>query len=151
MSRYIGCSELSLLEKLLNKIVINQYTNCWEWQGGKNNIGYGMIRDGKKMRTAHRVSYEEHNNVKIPKNLVTMHSCDNPGCINPQHLSLGTRKQNTQDMLSKGRANIFGAGPKGINVPQLTCIHCNKTLSKQMYARYHGDKCKLKQVSINTL
>jgi hypothetical protein len=127
MSRYIGDTNVSLLNRLLNKIKINQTTDCWEFQGGKNNIGYGMIRDGKGMRTAHRVSYEEHNNIHIPANLVVMHSCDNPCCVNPQHLSLGTRTDNMKDMLSKNRQRPFGWKPgtpglrKGIKMPKVLC------------------------------
>ena len=103
MGRRLGdCG--TLIERLLDKIIINEVTDCWEFQGGKNNIGYGMIRDEKRMRTAHRVSYEEHNNIKIPAGMCVCHTCDNPVCVNPAHLWLGTHKQNTKDMLSKGRA-----------------------------------------------
>jgi len=152
MTRYVGDMSLSLLDKLLNKIIIDTTTNCWEYQGGKNNLGYGMIRDGKKMRTAHRVSYEEHNNTVIPKHLVTMHSCDNPCCVNPAHLSLGTRKDNVQDMMRKGRGVPFGGvGMLGKKMPKTTCPHCNKDIAVNTYDRYHGDKCKHKSVSINRI
>ena len=104
MSRYIGDS-LPLLDRVLNKVIVNSVTDCWEFQGGKNNIGYGMVRDGKGMRTTHRVSYEEHHQTKIPQGLLVMHSCDNKACVNPQHLSLGTHQDNTYDMISKVRHN----------------------------------------------
>jgi len=151
MTRYIGDTG-PLIDRLLRKVIINQVTNCWEFQGAKNNIGYGMIRDGKKMRTTHRVSYEEHNS-KIPAGLCVMHSCDNPICCNPQHLSLGTHKQNTQDMMNKNRHKPWGGksyGMLGKKQPRTTCPHCNKNEANNLYARYHGDKCKLKP-SINTL
>ena len=136
-------SGYTLLERLLNKVIVNDVTDCWEWQGGKNNIGYGLIRDEKRMRTAHRVSYEEHNNTQIPKNLVTMHSCDNPCCVNPSHLSLGTRKDNTQDMLNKGRAKPFGGmGMKGKKQPRTLCPHCSKSVPNNLLTRWHGDNCK---------
>jgi hypothetical protein len=147
MTRYAGDTELSLLDRMLNKIEIDQHTDCWLWVGGKNNLGYGFIRDGKKMRTAHRASYEEHLG-PIPKGMCVCHSCDNPLCINPSHLWLGTRKQNTQDMMSKGRDRIFGSSlPGGKSPPVTTCIHCNKTISKGMHGRYHGDKCKLNKLA----
>jgi len=157
MTRYIGDTTLSLLDRLLDKIIINQTTNCWEWQGGKNNLGYGMIRDGKHMRTAHRVSYEEHTQTLIPATLVVMHSCDNPCCINPAHLSLGTRKQNTIDMLNKGRHRPFGWKPgtpglrTGVKMPRVVCEHCKQLVATNSYKRYHGDKCKHKSVSINRI
>jgi len=150
MGRYAGDSG-TLLERLLNKIVINQTTDCWEFQGGKNNIGYGMIRDNKKMRTTHRVSYEEHIG-PIPYGLVVMHSCDNPICCNPNHLSVGTMKDNINDMINKGRHKLWGrlSGMTGKKQPSTICPHCNRSIPNNSYARFHGDKCKLKP-SINTL
>ena len=76
MNKGRGKSGVSLIDRLLNRVVIDGVTDCWIWQGGKNNIGYGMMRDDNKMRTTHRVSYEEHTQTKIPKNLVVMHICD---------------------------------------------------------------------------
>ena len=145
MSRYVGDSG-TLLERLLKKIVIDHVTGCWEFQGGRNNIGYGMIRDGKKMRTTHRVSYEEHNS-KIPNGLLVLHSCDNPICCNPKHLSVGTHQQNTDDMMRKGRHNPWGGvtyGMTGKKQPRTTCVHCSRSMPNNSYARFHGDKCKLK-------
>ena len=102
-----------------------------------------MIRDDKKMRTAHRVSYEEHNQTKIPYNLIVMHSCDNPRCINPQHLSLGTRSDNSKDMMSKGRGKPFGGtGMLGKKMPKQKCKHCNRDIAVNTFKRYHGKNCK---------
>jgi hypothetical protein len=142
--RYVG-DDLPLLDRLLNKVIVNEITDCWEFQGGKNNIGYGMMRDGDKMRTTHRVSYEEHNNIKIPTGLVVMHSCDNKICCNPAHLSVGTHKDNSQDMIRKGRQNFTGSyGMTGKKQPTTVCQHCNRVIPNNIYARTHGDKCKLK-------
>jgi len=151
MTRYIGDKGLSLLDRLLNKIIINQHTNCWEWQGSTNNIGYGFIRDGRNMRTAHRVSYEEHVGV-IPKGMCVCHTCDNTKCINPNHLWLGTRKQNTIDMLNKGRHRPFGWVPgtpglrTGVKLPKQHCKYCNRNISTSNYKKYHGDNCKMKPI-----
>lgn len=147
MTRYIGDMYLSLLDRLLNKIKIDPTTQCWEYQGGKNNLGYGMIRDDKKMRTAHRVSYEEHNNTIIPSHLIVMHSCDNPCCVNPAHLSLGTRTDNVRDMINKGRGKMFGGngphyGMTGKKMPTSHCPHCNRDIAVNTYGRYHGNNCK---------
>jgi hypothetical protein len=153
MTRYIGDIYVSLLDRVLNKVEINQTTGCWEFQGGKNNLGYGMIRDDKKMRTTHRVSYEEHTQTKIPKHLVVMHSCDNPCCVNPAHLSLGTRQDNMRDMVNKGRAKPYGGighGMLGKKMPTTLCPHCNRNMPNNTYERYHGNNCKQKN-SINRL
>lgn len=78
---------------------------CWHWTGFLNWAGYGKLGvGGGKMQAAHRVSYEMHNG-PIPNGLVVMHTCDNPACVSPDHLRLGTMKENTQDMLAKGRGN----------------------------------------------
>ena len=135
-------SGYTLLERLLNKVIVNDITDCWEWQGATNNIGYGMIRDEKKMRTTHRVSYEEHTQTKIPRFLCVCHSCDNTICVNPNHLWLGTMKDNTQDMFAKGRSNNDHRGMAGKKQPTTTCPHCQRSIANNAYARYHGDKCK---------
>lgn len=153
MARYVGDTNLSLLDRLLNKVVINYNTDCWIWQGSTNNIGYGFIRDGKNMRTAHRVSYEEHIG-PIPYGMCVCHTCDNPLCINPNHLWLGTRKQNSRDMIVKGRGRVFGAlpggpGPRtGVKVPKQHCVHCSRDIAVTCYPRYHGDNCKNKKINI---
>jgi len=148
MGRYKGDNG-PIIDRLLNKVIINETTDCWEWQGGTQNVGYGLIRDGKRMRSTHRVSYEEHKG-PIPKGLCVMHSCDNPICVNPLHLSLGTHKQNTHDMMAKGRAKPFGGhlhtgGMTGKKMPRTICIHCQRSISNPAYSRRHGEKCRSKQ------
>lgn len=138
-----GVRGQSVFERLLQNIEINETTDCWEWQGGTNNIGYGLIRDDKRMRTTHRVSYEEHNQVAIPKYMCVCHTCDNPLCVNPQHLWLGTRKDNIQDMIKKGRARQYGMTP-GYTYPKKTCKHCGHEFSVNMLKRWHNDNCKHK-------
>lgn len=149
MGRRLGDSG-TLLERLLEKVIVDSVTDCWNFTGGKNNIGYGMIRDGKGMRTTHRVSYEEHIG-KIPPGMLVLHSCDNTLCVSPHHLRLGTHKDNTQDMISRGRAKPFGqhlgkGGMKGKKMPRTTCVHCNRSISNPAYSRSHGNNCKHKQV-----
>lgn len=129
--------------RLFDKFKINNTTDCWEWTGGTNNLGYGMIRDGDKMRTAHRVSYEFHNDTTIPKYMCVCHTCDNPLCINPQHLWLGTRKDNMHDMIKKGRSKYHTRiGKKN---KRLMCPHCKRDVANNTFTRWHGEKCKHKK------
>ncbi len=71
---------------------------CWLWVGGHNNMGYGM----HKCCLAHRVAYERMHG-PIPEGMMVCHSCDNPGCINPDHLWLGTNADNQRDASRKLR------------------------------------------------
>ncbi|NML34890.1 HNH endonuclease signature motif containing protein [Paraburkholderia antibiotica] len=76
---------------------------CLEFTGHICKAGYGLVWHEGKNRLAHRVSFELHNAPIMEKQDV-MHSCDNRKCINPAHLSLGSRLDNIRDMISKGRA-----------------------------------------------
>lgn len=76
---------------------------CHVWTGAKNNLGYGMITVDGRQRLAHRVAYELRNG-PIPSGMVVRHRCDNPECVRAEHLELGTMKDNTSDMVKRGRA-----------------------------------------------
>ncbi|APD19630.1 endonuclease [Pectobacterium phage PP74] len=78
-------------------------TGCWEWQRSRLPSGYGLISIGhQKQAYAHRVSYREFHG-EIPEGLVVRHKCDNPCCCNPEHLEVGTHKDNMQDCKKRGR------------------------------------------------
>jgi len=87
---------------------VQKTENCWLWMGARTKLGYGQ-RGGRKTgrRYTHRLSWEMRFG-PIPEGLCVLHHCDNPPCVNPDHLFLGTKKDNTQDMIAKGR----GRGPR---------------------------------------
>lgn len=93
----------TLAERFWRKV--KRDDGCWEWIGSKTTNGYGRIQQGGKGSPhlgAHRVSFELHHG-DIPPGHVVMHSCDNPSCVNPDHLSVGLPRDNTLDMIDKGR------------------------------------------------
>jgi hypothetical protein len=83
---------------------MNAETGCMEWTRTLNQGGYGTLKYKQKGRMAHRFMWEYKNGL-IPDGLHVCHKCDNRKCINPDHLFLGTAKDNMQDMLAKNRAN----------------------------------------------
>jgi len=85
---------------------------CWVWTGFryKKGLAYGQFEEGtsppmRRTVRAHRYSWVLHNG-EIPSGMQVLHRCDNPGCVNPNHLFLGTQKQNIEDMVRKGRASM---------------------------------------------
>jgi len=92
----------NLATRWLAKVGPEDENGCWPWTGAKTHYGYGKIRKNHKTVGAHRVSYEL-NIGPIPKDGHVLHKCDNPICVNPDHLFLGNQAINMKDMFSKHR------------------------------------------------
>lgn len=89
---------------------------CWPWTGARLPHGYGRMGVGsrreqtRRTELTHRIAYAVHTGEDV-SGLVVRHRCDNPPCCNPAHLQLGTMADNTQDMISRGRARGGVTGP----------------------------------------
>jgi hypothetical protein len=97
--------------RLWQRVDVGLPDQCWEWQGYRTPDGYGRLQRFRgRMELAHRVAWES---VKgpIPDGMLVCHTCDNPPCVNPAHLFLGTHLDNARDKMAKGRwrwAPLFG-------------------------------------------
>lgn len=82
---------------------VNKTASCWEWTGARSPQGYGLIRTKTGQSKAHRVAFELTKGC-IPPGLMVRHQCDNPGCVNPAHLAVGSASDNANDRSVRGRS-----------------------------------------------
>jgi DNA-binding CsgD family transcriptional regulator len=112
---YVRTKFRPISERLFAKV--NKTRTCWEWTGSVGQMGHGQIMADRNtsptrhLLSTHRVSWEIHIG-PIPDGLCVLHKCDNPRCVRPSHLFLGTKADNTADMLRKQRE------ARGVDLPQ---------------------------------
>jgi hypothetical protein len=94
-------------KKFKSNYVVDAKTGCWMWIGGVESHGYGRMSFNGKRYKAHQLSWIL-NRGEIPKGMCVCHHCDTPGCVNPDHLFLGTMADNMRDKVAKGRQSHKG-------------------------------------------
>lgn len=102
---YHNTSDQSKINYLLSKTTTTE-SGCMEWQGGLDSSGYGQAGYKNKHTSCHRLIWKLIKG-EIPKGMCVLHKCDNPKCINIDHLFLGTKKDNNHDKIKKGRHYSF--------------------------------------------
>lgn len=120
-------------------------SGCWLWIGATDRRGYGQLRDGGRNRVATHVALELDGR-PVPKGMFACHKCDNPSCVNPAHIFIGTQLDNMRDALRKNRMNVsgleFGRRP-GVprRLKSIVCIHYDKSTNKwRCDVRHQGTK-----------
>lgn len=121
---------MTLRERFEKKFQRGSDSECWLWTAAKNNKGYGMFGVGYKVRCAPRVAYELYVG-EIPDGKEILHSCDNPLCVNPNHLTPGTHAENQADMKSRGRSRA----PRGAE-NHLTKLTADQVLAIRADTRF---------------
>jgi hypothetical protein len=107
---------------------VTKSNSCWIWKG-KMSSGYGYFSHPGGTAFAHRFSYQLHKG-RIPKGFFCCHSCDNPACVNPNHLWAGSQSQNMKDMVRKGRGNFLAHDPHNQKLNAEMVIQIRKLYSR---------------------
>ena len=136
---------------------VDKSGDCWKWIAHLLK-GYGRFRLNNKTWSAHRVSWTLHYG-EIPEGMCVLHRCDNPGCVNPEHLFLGTRTDNMKDRDQKGRGSNGNkyktfckrghplSGDNLYIVPKAGTRQCHKC-KKILWTRYYTKIRELKEKAI---
>lgn len=126
----MGMKKIPTKLRFWQKVKILSNNDCWEWQGSKYYNGYGQFYKRPMKIVAHRMAYE----LTFGKSkLLVCHKCDNRGCVNPNHLFLGTYSENFADMDSKGRRNP--ADTKGIKNGRALVTEDQILSMRELYAK----------------
>lgn len=140
----IPSTEIQVTDEQMESVIkrfwkyIQKGPECWEWVGAKTKAGYGLLTvPVQKQIYMHRFSYVLHKG-KFPKKLLVCHRCDNPCCVNPEHLFLGTKADNSLDMVAKNRD---GKPSKILSAEQVIQIRRDYkpwVVSQSMLAKKYG-------------
>ena len=92
----------TLQQRFDEKYIPVTESGCWLWEANTNAKGYGRLRNDGGSTYAHRISYQLHKG-DVPNGMMVLHDCDNPSCVNPEHLHLGNNSDNMVEMYQRNR------------------------------------------------
>lgn len=126
---------------------IEKTDTCWPWKGTKNGYGYGIfLMPGEVPVRAHRYSYEYFIG-PIPEGMIVLHSCDNPPCVNPAHLRVGTKGENNKDTAIRKRHNYGLKHWNGkLTTQQIVEIRESNELHAALAAKYGVSKSHISHI-----
>lgn len=139
-----------LLERLRFYAPAGAPDECWEWTAARNK-GYGAIAvHGSRMRPAHTVAWELHHGQPLPKGMVIRHTCDNPPCVNPAHLLLGTYGDNNQDRVERG-PSFKGEGNAMVKLTDDAVRAIRQLCANGMLQRIAAEQFGIKQANVSAI
>jgi len=125
------CKSHTLTERFWGYVDVKTEDECWEWTGTKTAANYGLIWWNDGLQYAHRLSLEMDGR-PVPERWHACHTCDNPPCVNPNHLFVGTPKDNAQDKVAKGR-HVFGENHPNAKLSDTDVLEIRKLVSEGMF------------------
>lgn len=134
-------------DRFFSRFKIDEKSGCWNWTAHRDKDGYGFLPGDNSNIRAHRYSYAYHYGEDI-SGILVCHKCDNPGCVNPDHLFIGNAKDNVTDMISKGRDMMIGSRNNKAKLNEYDVAEIRKsTLStNDLSKKYKVSKSSIKRI-----
>lgn len=144
-----------IARRLANGLNSAPSDGCWEWMRARNNAGYGTLTVRGRRAYAHRLAYQLAGNTLGPDDHV-LHACDNPACINPDHLRAGTRSDNMQDAFRRGRLRTprvakFGSTNPAAKLDEATVRSIRRLLNQHWTQREIAERHGISQSQVSNI
>ena len=142
---------IPLSEKIERNITRIPESGCWIWMSTIEDSGYGRVCSGKKPFYAHRASYEQKYG-KIPNGMMALHHCDIKSCVNPDHIFIGTQKDNMLDKVLKNRqAKGINHGNAKLTEDQVREIKSSSETSIKLAAKFNYSASMIREIKNGNL